>query len=153
VSQGPYDAVMGFVLRAVTRGHRVLHRASGGRLGRRFPGGGVVVWITTKGRRSGRWRRTPLLSAPDPGDPTGRTWIVAGSNVGQVKLPDWVYNVRAHDEGQIEVDRREWACRFVEAAPDERGSLYVELVRIWRPFESYQRRAGRAIPVFRVIPR
>ena len=88
-----YDLVWGTVLRTTTVLHRAIHTLSKGRLGRRFPGGAQVVWITTLGRRSGEWRRTPLLAIPDSGG-----WGIAGSNAGQEEIPGWVFNVRAHDQ-------------------------------------------------------
>jgi deazaflavin-dependent oxidoreductase (nitroreductase family) len=151
VHKRSYDVTMGLVLRSLTRGHRVLHRVSGGRLGRRFPGGQQIVWITTRGRRSGQWRTNPLLAVPDPyGTPDA--WVVAGSNAGQAKLPGWVYNVRADGSGRVRVGDREWACRFVEASGAERDRLYEALTQSWSSFATYERMAGRAIPVFRVVP-
>ena len=38
-----YDAVWGSMLRTTTVLHKALDRATGGRLGRRFPGGGHVI--------------------------------------------------------------------------------------------------------------
>lgn len=152
-----YDAAMGLLLRSVTRGHRVLYRVSGGRLGRRFPGGAVVVWITSLGRKSGQWRRNPLLGAPDHeyADAHGLArapWVVAGSNAGQEKVPAWVHNVRAHAEGWIEIDGRHHLARFEELTePVERDRSYGLLVSVWRAFRSYREVAGREIPVFRIL--
>ena len=68
-----YDLVWGTTLRTTTALHRVVHKVSGGRVWRRFPGGGVIVWITTLGRKSGEWRTNPLLSVQVDGD-----WIITG---------------------------------------------------------------------------
>jgi deazaflavin-dependent oxidoreductase (nitroreductase family) len=147
-----HDLAMHAVLASLTRGHRALHRASGGRLGRHFPGGQRVIWISTLGRRSGQWRRTPLLavrdgSAHDDSEP----YVVAGSNAGQARVPGWVFNLRAHPAGFLEVDGRHWRVRFEEAAGADRDALYALLVASWSAFEGYARRAERAIPVFRVL--
>ena len=48
-----YDVFWGTMLRSTTVLHRVVHKATGGRVWRRFPGGGVIVWITSLGRKSG----------------------------------------------------------------------------------------------------
>ena len=45
-----YDLFWGTTLRTTTRLHKLMDRLSGGRLGRHFPGGQPVVWITTLGR-------------------------------------------------------------------------------------------------------
>lgn len=153
-----YDAIMGLVLRTVTRGHRVLYKATGGRVGRRFPGGAVVVWITSLGRKSGVWRRNPLLGARDreyataQGLPPDRTpWIVAGSNAGQDTTPAWVFNVRAHAEGFLEVDGVHYLARFEEVTDhDERRRVYGLLTQVWSAFRTYEQWAQREIPVFRI---
>ena len=147
-----YDLLWGTTLRTVTRVHRVLDRASGGRLGRHFPGGQQVIWVTTLGRRSGEWRRNPLLASRD-GDGPDSPWIVAGSNVGQEKVPAWVFNMRANPEGRVEVDGVERPATFTEAVGADRDALYARQVALYSAFARYERAAGRVIPVFRVFPR
>src|SRR5664279_5633530 len=134
------------VLSSLTRGHRVLHRISAGRLGRHFPGGQQIVWISTLGRRTGTWRRTPLLAVDDGAG----AYVVAGSNAGQARVPGWVFNIGAHPEGFLEVDGAHWRVRFCEATGADRDALYARLVASFGPFAGYARRAGRAIPVYRV---
>jgi deazaflavin-dependent oxidoreductase (nitroreductase family) len=147
-----YDRVMRVVLGTTTGVHRVLHRVSGGRLGRRFPGGATVVWLTVPGRRSGEPRTTPLLAARD--DVTG-AWVVAGSNAGQSTVPAWVFNARAAGSGRLEVDGDVVEVRVEEVVdPDERARCYGRLVGVWRWFDGYARRNAevRQIPVFRLHP-
>ena len=146
-----YDLTWGTLLRTTTALHKVLDRVSGGRLGRRFPGGQQVVWITTLGRKSGEWRRTPLLAVHEDGDPA-KPWLVTGSNAGQAAMPGWVFNVREHDRGTLEVDGVVSEIRFEEAVGEERARLYAQLVAIWSAYAMYEQNAGREIPVFRVIP-
>lgn len=140
-----YDLVWGTVLRTTTVLHRAIHTLSKGRLGRRFPGGAQVVWITTLGRRSGEWRRTPLLAIPDSGG-----WGIAGSNAGQEEIPGWVFNVRAHDQGKIEIDGEESEAVFTEVQGEEAARIYTGLGDAWSSYRMYQRNIVREIPVFRV---
>lgn len=144
-----YDLFWGTTLRTLTRGHRVLHRVSGGRLGRRFPGGQQVVWIMTLGRRSGQWRRNPLLSVRDGSGPDA-CWVITGSNAGQAKVPGWVFNARHHPDGFLEVDGQHFRVRFEEAEGEDRDALYARLTATWRSFATYEDHAGRQIPVFRI---
>lgn len=141
-----YDAFWGSSLRATTALHRVVHKVSGGRIWRRFPGGGVIVWVTTLGRKSGEWRTNPLLSVQVDGD-----WIITGSNAGQAKVPGWVFNAREHSEGYVLIDDQAWSCRFVEVEGDDRDALYQRLIDIWKSYEMYAENAGRYIPVFRIV--
>lgn len=144
-----YDLVWGSMLRTVTWSHKILDRASGGRLGKHFPGGQQVVWITTLGRKSGQWRRNPLLAVREDRDP-GKPWLVAGSNVGQAATPAWVFNLRAHNKGTVEVEGVTHEALFTEATGEERNRLYQQLVAMWSSYGMYERHAGREIPVFRV---
>ena len=150
VDKRTYDAVMGLVLRSTTRGHRVLHRVSGGRLGRRFPGGQRVVWISTLGRKSGTWRKSPLLSMRD-GDAADAPFVVTGSNAGQAKVPGWVFNARANPEGYVEIDGAHFRATFTEAVDADRDALYERLTSMWSAYATYEDHAGRYIPVFRVV--
>jgi deazaflavin-dependent oxidoreductase (nitroreductase family) len=146
-----YDLTWGTLLRTTTAAHKVLDRVSGGRLGRRFPGGQQVVWITSLGRKSGEWRRTPLLAVHEDSDPE-KPWLVTGSNAGQAAMPGWVFNVREHDRGTLEVDGVVSEIRFEEAVGEERARLYAQLVVIWSAYAMYEQNAGREIPVFRLLP-
>lgn len=142
-----YDAIWGTALRTTTRLHQFLDRLSGGRLGRSFPGGAQVVWITTLGRRSKEWRRTPLLAAPDSGG-----WIIAGSNAGQEKVPGWVFNVREHQTGTLEADGATFSVTFVELVGEEASIAYRLLAERWSAYAMYERNIRRTIPVFRAEP-
>lgn len=142
-----YDLVWGTALRTTTRLHRVIDRLSGGRLGRRFPGGAQVVWISTLGRKSGEWRRTPLLAVPYQGG-----WGIAGSNAGQEKIPGWVFNVRAHPEGTIEVEGITRAAHFTEVHGEAKDQIYRGLVDSWSAYDMYAKNIRREIPVFLATP-
>jgi len=141
-----YDLLWGTALRTTTKLHRAVDRLTGGRVWRRFPGGAQVVWITTLGRRSGEWRRTPLLAAPLG----SHQWAIAGSNAGQEKVPAWVHNLRAHPEGRIEINGVTNPATFTELAGQERTDAYARLVQMWKAYAMYESNAGRLIPVFRI---
>ena len=141
-----YDLMWGTALRTTTRLHRIVDRLTRGRVWRRFPGGAQVVWITTLGRRSGEWRRTPLLAAPMGSN----QWVITGSNAGQEKVPAWVHNLRAHAQGQFELDGETSPATFTELSGTERDEAYARLVQIWKAYAMYEANAGRLIPVFRI---
>ncbi len=122
--------------------HRAVYRASGGRLGQSLGRGRRMLLLTTRGRRSGRPRVTPLLYVPD-----GQRWIVVGSNGGDDRHPAWWLNLRQEPEARIQVGREELAVRGRAADPAERARLWPELVAAYRPYEDYRRRTEREIPV------
>ena len=148
VGSPAYDAFWGSLLRLTTVSHKAVNRLSGGRLWRRFPGGAQVVWITTLGRKSGEWRTTPLLAAPD----AAGGWVVAGSNAGQEKVPGWVFNIQAHPTGRMTIDDTTMDVEFVELSGDEAREAYGLLVDRWSAYAMYERNIERTIPVFRVVP-
>lgn len=147
VGSRSYDLLWGTTLRATTISHRFLDRISGGRLMRRFPGGAQVVWISTLGRKSGQWRRTPLLGVPVETEDM-RGWGIAGSNAGQEKVPGWVFNVREHNEGTIEIDGEILPCTFTEVTGDSARDIYERLGNSWSSYRMYERNIKRDIPIF-----
>lgn len=142
-----YDLVWGTALRTTTQLHRFIYWASRGTLGTKFPGGAQVVWITTRGRKTGQWRRTPLLAVAVDGG-----WGIAGSNAGQEKVPGWVYNIQAHPHGKIEINGVESDANFTQVTDELRDRIYQGLINQWSSYEMYQRNIGREIPVFLVRP-
>jgi deazaflavin-dependent oxidoreductase (nitroreductase family) len=142
-----YDRFWGTALVLARSFHHAVDRLSGGRLGAHFPGGAQVVWIQTLGRKSGEWRRTALLGAPD-----GDSWIIAGSNAGQERVPAWVLNLQADPRGRLEIGTSIRDADFRELAGEERTAAYALLVRDWKGFAMYERNAQRQIPVFRITP-
>lgn len=148
-----YDRWMRFILHTLTVGHRYLYRFSRGRLGHHFPGGAPVVWLTVPGRKSGVPRTTPLLGAQEPSG----AWVIAGSAGGDSKEPLWSLNARAavnnpNADCFLEYQGDRWPVRIeLLGDPDERSDAYQLLVGQWRFFRSYAKRAGRTIPVFRLI--
>ena len=143
---------MGWTLRTLTKSHKWLHRVSGGRAGKSFPGGALVIWVTLPGRKSGLPRVTPLLGAPD-----GDSWIVAGSAGGMSSAPEWALNaIAAADnpasECWLEVKGETRRIRVINLVDErERSAAYEKLIHDWRFFRSYAQRTSRTIPVFRFI--
>lgn len=135
-------------LKTMNLAHRVLLKASGGRLGRRFFGM-TTVELHTVGRRSGH-RRSTMLTAPvhEP----DRLVLVA-SKGGDDRHPDWYLNLCAHPEVEltIEGDTSLWTART--ATPEEKAELWPRIVAAYRAYDGYQRRTERQIPVVICTPR
>ena len=68
--------------------HRLLYRASGGRIGSRIWGLPIVL-LTTTGRVSGRPRTVPLCSLRD-----GERFVVIASYGGLDRSPSWWLNLQ-----------------------------------------------------------
>ncbi|MBV8958191.1 MAG: nitroreductase family deazaflavin-dependent oxidoreductase [Actinobacteria bacterium] len=104
-----------------------------------------TLLLTTRGRTSGRPRSTPLsyLAQPDG------TWLVSGGAGGQSRTPDWVQNLRAEPRASIMIDRQAIDVMARECLGDDRGAAWATLTAKWPELETFQRRAGRTVPVFR----
>jgi deazaflavin-dependent oxidoreductase (nitroreductase family) len=103
-----------------------------------------VVYLHTRGARSGQWRASPVLGVPTP-----EGFVVIGSNYGQGSDPGWSHNLRAHPDGELESEGRRRPFHAVETHGEQRWRLWREGLEIYPGWRSYERRAkGREIPVF-----
>lgn len=108
-----------------------------------------VLLLHTVGRRSGVERTTPLAFHIDA---DGSLLVVGGAG-GQVRVPDWVANLRANPAAAVTMDRHRFDVRAEELCGRERAAVCRSLVLVWPQIETYERRAGRDVPVYRLIKR
>lgn len=121
--------------------HRLLYRASGGRIGGRVWGLPVVL-LTTTGRQSGKKRTVPLCSFRD-----GDDVVVIASYGGLDRPPAWWLNLEASPEAELLTGRERRTVIARTAAPDERARLWPEVTARAPGYLEYERRTTRAIPV------
>jgi deazaflavin-dependent oxidoreductase (nitroreductase family) len=140
------DRALVAVSRGVAAVHTGLHRRSGGRLVRRFRGGDVLL-LTVAGRRSGRSFTTPLLHIRD-----GEDYVVAASNGGIDREPQWWRNLLAHPDAVVEVGGRSVPVVASEVDGPERAALWDRLVATLADYEGYQAEVRRRIAVVRLSP-
>jgi deazaflavin-dependent oxidoreductase (nitroreductase family) len=112
-----------------------------GRSGHRWNGRNTLL-LTTRGRRSGRLRRTALIYGRD-----GDRYVVVASNGGARNHPHWYLNLTAQPEVQVQVQAERFAARARTADAQERPRLWRMMAEIWPDYERYQKRTGREIPV------
>lgn len=124
-----------------------IYRRSGGRLLGRFPSGAPVCLLTTTGRRSGRSRTVPLLYLKD-----GTDYVVVASQAGAPQHPAWFLNLETNPAAELEFGARRLPVTGRRVSEEERARLWPRLVAIYRPYESYQHRTARRIPVVRLTP-
>jgi deazaflavin-dependent oxidoreductase (nitroreductase family) len=136
------------ILRRLMGVHTLVYRATGGRVGHRFPGTPQMLLLDHVGARSGTKRTTPLVYAED-----GRNLILIASKGGHPRNPAWLHNLRAHPETTVQVgsERRPVWARV--ATPQQRKRLWPKAVAVYRGYEGYQERTDREIPVVILEPR
>ncbi len=137
----PYNVAIAGVQKWATRLHASLFRASNGRVGGRMFASPVLLLVAT-GRKTGRGRTTPLLYLED-----GDRYVIVASNGGAPKHPVWWLNLRANPEATVELGARKPRVRATEARGEEKRRLWKRLVQMYGPYESYQRKTDREIPV------
>ena len=123
-------------------------RTNGGLVGGQFEGAPLLL-LTTKGRRSGTPRTSPVMYLDDG---TGR-WLIFASKAGAPTHPDWFLNLQANADVTVEIGNRPVTpARAVVLDGDERDRWYAEQARRYPGFAEYQDKTDRVIPVVALIP-
>ena len=126
-----------------------LYEGSGGTQGTTLRDSGLpVIIVTNRGNKTGAIRKTPLMRVKD-----GSNYVLVGSRGGAPTHPVWVYNLRADGDVEIRDETEVYAMqvREVEDA-EERARLWEVAVGAFPPYEEYQDRTRRKIPVFVAEP-
>ena len=126
-----------------------LYEGSGGTQGTTLRDSGLpVIVVTNRGNKTGAIRKTPLMRVKD-----GHNYVLVGSRGGAPTNPVWVYNLRADGDVEIRDETEVYAMqvREVEDA-EERARLWEVAVGAFPPYEEYQDRTTRKIPVFVAEP-
>jgi deazaflavin-dependent oxidoreductase (nitroreductase family) len=122
------------------------------RLYRRFKGQGIVgkntILITTIGRRTGEERTNPVYSVKD-----GDNFVVIASYGGAPAHPAWYLNLLANPHVTVE-DHGTVIPTIANTVTeeDERQRLWNKMVAIYPPYNNYQKRTARQIPVVLLHP-
>ncbi|HTX23785.1 MAG TPA: nitroreductase family deazaflavin-dependent oxidoreductase [Steroidobacteraceae bacterium] len=110
-----------------------------------FGGGkGMVptLLLTTTGRKSGRSLTLPLIFGT-----AGADYVVVGSKGGAPSHPAWYLNLLANPEVRVQVKADKFDARAFTATGQERAALWKKMVEIYGPYEDYQKKTQRQIPV------
>lgn len=121
--------------------HVRAYRESGGEHGYNWRGTTILL-LTTTGSVSNEQRTTPLIHRTD-----GDTWVVVASKGGAPDHPSWYKNLQAHPEAEIQVKDERIQVRPRTAEGEERGRLWGLMAGVWPPYDDYQQKTDREIPV------
>jgi deazaflavin-dependent oxidoreductase (nitroreductase family) len=126
--------------------HAQAYAASGGVEGGRLYDNDVLL-ITTRGRRSGVLRRTPLIFGRDRG-----RYVVIASYRGRPENPCWFLNLVANPEVTLQVGAEVFPAKASLAPDTERQSLWDMMSKLYPNFNDYQRLTLRRFPVVTIEP-
>ena len=141
------------IIRAFSRANVWLYQKTGGRIGGKwrigatFPRGIPVLLLTTIGRKTGVRRTAPLVYIED-----GGSIVVAGSQGGLPKHPQWYLNLASNPEVEVQIGSSVRTMRARDATPGEREHLWPKLVLHNADFADYQAWTDRMIPVVILEP-
>jgi deazaflavin-dependent oxidoreductase (nitroreductase family) len=128
--------------------HVRVYRETGGERGYHWRGTEILL-LTTRGRRSGEDRTTPLIQRAD-----GDRWVIVASKGGAPQHPSWFENLEADpDHVSIQVRDRRIPVRASVAEGAERERLWSLMTEVWPAYDDYQRQTSREIPVVVLEPR
>ncbi|MCX8213455.1 MAG: nitroreductase family deazaflavin-dependent oxidoreductase [SAR202 cluster bacterium] len=119
-----------------------LYEGSGGTDGTMLKGMPVII-VTNRGRKTGAIRKTPLMRVAD-----GDNYVLIASMGGAPKHPLWYHNLKKDPSVEIR-DRTEVYSMEVREVEDsaEKQRLWDLAVEAYPPYQDYQEKTDRVIPV------
>lgn len=124
-----------------------LYESSGGTDGTTLRGLPVII-VTNRGRRTGAIRKTPLMRVADGGN-----YVLVASRGGAPEHPLWYHNLKTDPNVEIRdgVEVYKMRAREVEDSA-EKQRLWRIAVEAFPPYQEYQDKTDRKIPVFIAEP-
>lgn len=126
-----------------------LYESSGGTQGTTLRDTGLpCIIITHTGNKSGAIRKIPVMQVKvDDG------YVLVGSYGGRPKDPVWVHNLRANPDVEIRDHTEVFKMRVREVTDDaERARLWAAAAKAYPPYDDYQAKTDRKIPLFLAEP-
>ncbi|RGC65114.1 Deazaflavin-dependent nitroreductase [Micromonospora sp. MW-13] len=106
-----------------------------------------TLLLTTRGRRTGRQIRTPLIYGRD-----GDRIVLIASNGASPKNPHWYQNLVADPEVRVQVRADRFVATGRIATAEERPRLWELMAKIFPKYDEYATETTRDIPVVVLEP-
>jgi F420H(2)-dependent quinone reductase len=121
------------------------YEASGGTRANTLRDTGLpVIIVTTRGNKSGKLRKTPLMRVEHDGE-----YALVASKGGSPQHPEWFHNLVADPDAVTIQDGPEpFDARVREVGGDERAQWWERAVAAFPPYAEYQEKTDREIPLF-----
>lgn len=118
------------------------YESSGGTQGTTMRGKPVVI-LTTRGARSGKLRKSPLMRVEHDGE-----YAIVASLGGAPKHPVWYHNVVANPGVELQdgAEKNDYVAR--EVTGEEKATWWKRAVAAFPDYAEYQQKTSREIPVF-----
>ena len=124
-----------------------LYERSGGTEGTTLNGLPVII-VTNRGWKTGAIRKTPLMKVADGGN-----YVLVASRGGAPTHPLWYHNLKSDPDVEVRDATETYSMRVREVEPgDERRRLWDIALAAFSPYQDYQEKTDRLIPVFLAEP-
>lgn len=111
------------------------------------PGPIPTLLLTTTGRRSGKPIVMPLIYGE-----AGGKYVVVASKGGAPTHPGWYLNLAAHRAVEVQILAKRFRATARTASGAERAELWQQMAAIYPPYDDYQAKTDREIPVVVLEP-
>ena len=111
------------------------------------PGPIPTLLLTTTGRRSGKPIVMPLIYGE-----AGGKYVVVASKGGAPTHPGWYLNLAAHRAVEVQILAKRFRATARTASGAERAELWQQMAAIYPPYNDYQAKTDREIPVVVLEP-
>jgi deazaflavin-dependent oxidoreductase (nitroreductase family) len=122
--------------------HVEAYRKTDGAEGYDWQGGSHIILLTTIGHRSGEERTVPLIFGKD-----GDDYLIVASKGGADEPPAWYVNLEANPEVTVQDRADVFKAVARTATPEEQARLWPIVTKEWPPYDEYQTRTTRRIPI------
>lgn len=122
------------------------YERTGGREANTMNGLPVIV-LTSRGARSGKIRKTPLMRVEHDG-----RYAVVASKGGAPTHPIWYHNLVAHPDVELQDGTSKQDMTAHLATGEERVTWWQRAVAAYPDYANYQENTDRQIPVFVLEP-
>jgi deazaflavin-dependent oxidoreductase (nitroreductase family) len=126
--------------------HIFFYRLTRGKFGGKVQGLPILL-LTTRGRKTGKKRTTPLGYFEEDGG-----YVITASNAGMDTHPAWYHNLRSDPHATIEVNDRQVEVQAEVVGEEQRDRLWKKLITLSPGYAGYETKTSRKIPLVLLRP-
>ena len=122
--------------------HVKRYRETGGDVGHIWKRGSKILLLTTKGRKTGEPRTSPLIYENADGN-----YVIVASKGGMPEHPGWYENLAKDPQVELQIKDEVFPAHARTAEGEERERLWKLAAQQWPDYDEYQKKTDRQIPV------
>ena len=124
----------------------IVFRLTSGRLMNKIRGMDICV-VKTKGAKSGKIRYIPLMLV------SYQEGVILVASLGGADVhPSWYWNIKANPEILVYLKGKKLNLLAKQVSDQKKAELWTLICSFYPPYDAYQKRTKRNIPVFNCQP-